>query len=290
MVKKLWIVVLAGLLGLWVTAACDDGGDGDADGDADSDSDTDSDTDSDGDGDGAWPCAQADTENPSMRLTALQITAPEALTSLMLQAILDDSINGFRFIWLVQLDIAGLTMTTGSGRGSDAPSPDSAEFCSVTWNADYPPESGAITFADNTVNSAGTIESLDIPVYSETSPDDPLLILPISLVEISNVRFNADRTLVGTPNAPSGSNMFAQSWETDGELTGWISFDDAMAVPIEELGNTLCGLLCGADCAEVAAGTTTCAEGREPETIPGTDTEGYQLRANIGAGAVTIAE
>lgn len=292
MLRKLLLVMLVGALGAWGLAACDDGGDGD--GDADGDTDADSDSDGDGDADG-WRCSQPSTDVPQIRLTAMQISAPASLANPLLQAIIDDSLDGFRFIWLVEADLAGGTMTTGSGRADAVPPGTDAEFCTVHWNTgDYAPaEDNPITVSGSTISTSSPIDLISIPIYSEDSPDSPLLVLPISHAELTGIELNADSTLVGTPNAAAGSDRYASTWDTAGEIRGWISVEDARNVPIEDLSETLCGLLSG-DHPDPTDMTQDCTSPQadwpnQPSEIPGSSgVMGYELVAGIGGGAVSI--
>ncbi len=290
MLRKLLLLVCVGALGAWGFAACDDGGDGDGDTDSDSDGDTDGDSDADG-----WPCTQGSATAPQIRLTALQISAPASLSNPLLQAIINDSLDGFRFIWLVEADLEAGTMTTGSGRADAVPPTTDAQFCSVRWNTgDYAPaRDNPITVTGSTISTTAPIDVVSIPIYSEESPDTPLLVLPLSQLELLNVELDADRTFVGTPMAPEGSTRYAASWDTAGSIRGWISVEDARGVEIEDLTQTLCGLLSGdhpdptdmsQDCTSPQADWTN-----QPTEIPGSGgVLGYELQAGIGGGAVTI--
>jgi hypothetical protein len=90
--------------------------------------------------------------------------------------------------------------------------------------------------------------------------------------------------MVGSHDTPPGSDAYSQHWEPAGQLRAWIGFEDAADVMIEDLGQTLCTLLCGADCARTHP--RDCPS--PPETIPGTRDEGYLLQAEFGAAPVTI--
>ena len=130
-------------------------------------------------------------------------------------------------------------------------------------------------------NSDGVIDTLEIPIYSGGAL---LLTLPMNSVQITGVTMNAARTLIGTPNAAPGSSTFAADWDAAGSLSGFITFEAAEGVFIEDLGRTLCALLCGMACTDEDSGDlidpTTCTN------PPGA--EGYELQAGIGGGATTI--
>jgi len=292
MLRKLMILGLLLGAGTWAVAACDGDSDGDADGDVDGDTDADGDSDTDGDSDGdvpeGWPCTQADAEMPTFRLTALRISEPAQLASPVIQLILDGAINEYTFLWLVEVDIAAGTMTTGSGR-TDNPSPEPTntdEFCSVRWNTgDHAPmENVPVSTTGDVVSTTSPISEVSIPVYTSDNPDEILLTLPMRQVEITGLAMDADRVLVGEP--PATGTQYAQQWTTSGALEGWIGWEDAETVYIEDMGQTLCQLLAGGSC----AGGDPTAFANTPVAIPGTDPEilGYNLVAEIGAAAVGI--
>ncbi len=251
-------------------------GDGDSDIDVDSDIDSDADSDADSDVECDWPCTVEDPTHPLLRLTSIQFLAPPALASPLLQAILDDTIDMFGFLWLVEFDLEDRTLTTGSGMGEGIPPTTDEEFCSVTWNPDYPPATGRID-DDIDIDTVEPLEHLEIPIYSEDSTGSPLILLPLSMVQLHDVLLDEECFMIGEPGDS------AASWETDGTLEAWIGWDDAREVMVEDLGRTLCDLLCGELCTEVDR-PTDC---RNPaDTIPGTDTFGYEMVAEIGAAPV----
>jgi len=285
MLRKLMIVALTFGLGAWGLWACDDGGDADADADADGDTDTDA------DGDGGWPCEQASADAPSFRVTSLDVQAPTALSNALLQGIIDSSVDEFQFVWLLDLDLTANTMSTGSGRGVGA-NPVTENFCEVTWNADYPAANDIpITLSGDAVSTTGPIATLSIPMYSSEDMENPMLVLPLSQLEILDVELSADRTLVGS--MPTGTTQYAANWVEAGTVRGWISAEDAMDVPVESLNQTLCGLLSG-DTGDATTPDDDCSSPQaewtnQPSEIPnGGGAVGYELEANIGAGAVTI--
>jgi hypothetical protein len=280
MLRKLLVLALACAIGIWGFIACDDGGGGDGDGD------TDSDTDADGDSD--WECDQPNTERPQLRITSLQISAPSQLATGVLPSIIAETIDSFQFVWLIEIDMAGNTMTIGSGRGVE-PNPVADHFCEATWDAEYPGQTTSITADGDTISTSAPIGSLDIPMYSDAG--EPLMTMPITQLEVTDVVLSGDRTLVGTPGSSSGTTRYASDWETAGNLRGWISVDGARGVEIEDLGQTLCALLTG-DRGEAGNMDDDCTSPQEewdhqPEEMPGGG-QGFLLEGTIGAGAVTI--
>jgi hypothetical protein len=297
--RTLWALALAGLLTI-ASYSCDDGGDGDADGDidADGDGDADTDTDVDGDADGDadgdvesdcddWPCRVASRRRPQLRLTSLQMTSPAAMLSI--QNIIHDVVNGFRFIWLLDLDLEAGTLSFGPGTTEFQPPTDDDELCHVSWASEYPVVRGlAFTLTDGVLDTEPTEETLVIPVYS--SVDGSLLMtLPMFRPQISSMALGDDRCLVGRPNAPEGTYEYAQDWEPAGRFSAWIAWDDAeTALMTAPVNMTLCALLCGVtqpSCGDTAP--TSCPNG-PPEAIPGTVEVGWRLEVDIGAGAVPI--
>jgi hypothetical protein len=287
----LYVVALAGML----ANACDDAG-GDGDSDADTDVDTDVDTDTDADGDGSadcadWPCAQRDRNHIGLRVTAMHLSAPAALASAALQPILNDRLDGFHFLLLVEADFTSSTLDIGAGWTETQPPTSDAEFCTVQWNPDFAVVRN-VPFAleGDSVSVEPIASTLVIPVYSQI--DGALLMtLPMSLLELDGVTLSEDRCLVGTPHPRPGTYEYAGDWEPAGRFTAWIGWDDADAAMISDpLNLTLCALLCGLPgptCED--ADPAECPQGA-PVTIPGTDRLGWQIQAQVGAGAVTITE
>jgi hypothetical protein len=282
MLKKLWILALVALMGAWsVTIGCDDSdGDGDSDGDVDGDVDGDTD----GDADGDWPCEQPNPDVAQMRMTSLEISAPPALTLPALQTILNDAMDEFDFLWLFEVDFAGASMTTGSGTATVSDPITAEEFCHASWNPDYPASTVGLTVTGDSISTATPIDNVTIPVYSGGSL---LLELPLTQLTLTDVAFDAEHTLVGTPNPPPDSLAYAADWEENGSLEGYLGFDDAEGVLIEDLGMTLCALLCPGDCSTVTDPLTECTN--PPEEIPGSGgTLGYRLAGTVGGAAITI--
>lgn len=299
MMQKIWLLALAALFTATL-AVCDDGGDGDGDGDSDADGDSDTDGDVDGDGDtdgdgdgdgdggcGDWPCDQADPDRPQLRFTALNLSAPAAMGTL--QPIVHDVLNGFRFIWLVEIDFEEETLTIGPGDSDTQPPTNDEEFCAVTWASaftvvrDIP-----FTLEGGAISTERVEETLTIPIYS--SLDGSLLMtLPMYGPRITDMVLSADRCLVGRPDVAPGTYEYSQDWEPAGRFSAWISWDAAEdALMTDPVNMTLCALLCGlsaASCGDTAP--ADCPRGA-PEPIPGTDQSGWRIEAEVGAGAVTI--
>jgi hypothetical protein len=241
------------------------------DGDADTDDDADPDIDEETEDVCDWRCDVTDPDMPQLRMTTLEITEPVPLSSLMIAAILADSIDGFRLIWLLEIDLEEGTVTSGAGVADRVPPETDEEFCLLRWNEDFPPDTTDIVFLGEEWSTVEAIPQIRIPVYSDDSmpPDPPLLVLPLSNVTVSRAGLSRPCMTIGAEGEPGG------------ELAGWISWGDAREVRIEELGANLCDLLCGAPCAMTA-----------PEDCPNPspDSRGFFLSADFGARPTTIVE
>ena len=251
-----------------------------ADGDGDSDIDIDSDADS--DGDCGWPCDVDDPERPLLRLTSIQFEAPPALASPLLQAILDDTLDSLFFVWLLELDLAADRITTGSGRATRIPPRSDDDFCAMSWNPDYPPVSGSIDH-DIDIDTLEPLGRVDIPIYGE-STGEPLLMLPLSAVEIHDALFDYECSIIGE-RCSFGDWGRSSCWGTTGTLEAWIGWEDSQEVYIEDLGRTLCTLLCGMECYSLDS-PDDCRT--PPGTIHGTDIRAYRMVASIGAAPVIL--
>lgn len=285
--RKPWLLLLATNVALLASPACQPtSADGDGDGDVDTDGDTD--TDADGGGD-AWPCAQSDASSPLFRLTAMHQNEPRVLAIPAIQGVLDASLDDLQSLWLMELDLEAGTMSTGAGVAAAVPPTNDEEFCSVGWRPEYPAVTNVpITVDGDTVSTASPVERVLFPVFGMDG--ELLLELNLMNVELTGVVLNAERTLVGSPHPRDGAPYeLAESWETAGTITGWMSWDDALITTITGLDQPYCTLLCGRDCSEVEDPETDCTV-EAPQPIPGSSPEviGWPFTAEIGYGAVTL--
>ena len=118
----------------------------------------------------------------------------------------------------------------------------------------------------------------------EAFPDPPLLILPLSELDLSGT-LSADRLLIGS------YDTLVEEWTDGGTIHAKITVNDAKATIIDLLGMTLCGLLSGQ--AGVAGDPTDDCIGdsttwtRPPDTAVGTE-PAYAMTATYAASAVYV--
>jgi hypothetical protein len=213
--------------------------DGDADADADSDGDADDGRDAHDDGPTVEECPPVSfpAGRTELRLTHLGITAPAAMRNVILQTLIDDSMEYEDFIWLLKFDGLGsgtLVLTTGAG--AKVP----GTTCTYQFLAPaYPPDSMTmVETGDDFDLSREPIARLDVPMWAEGTayPEPPLLILPLRELSIEGT-FNADHLGIGSYDGATGV------WRDSGTLVGKITVYDAKATVIDVLGMTLCGLI-----------------------------------------------
>lgn len=203
------------------------------------------------------PCDRV--ANPLLRVSNLEFTQPASLATPLLSAILNGAIDAHRLIWLMELDITNRRMSTGYPSSEWYPPDSLEELCSVRWSSEYPP---AIDVPiSNEGGNIGTIDPIDhlvIPMFSESDPTVPLLLLSMTQLEIEG------------------------NFE-EGRASGWISISDARAVYIEDLGTSLCDLLASAPC----TGDPIYWQ-HQPEDIPGTDLQGFWFQLDAIVSVVEI--
>lgn len=281
--------------------------DGDSDTDVDSDSDTDSDTDVDSDSDtdvdsdsdidedvdsvvapcvesGAdefWPCGQRRCHRPRLRVSSLNIIQPAHLGLPVFQSIIDEALDDFSLLWLIDANLEAGVVTMGVGAPEGWPPSTEEEFCNVGWDFAYPQVLRAPIFVDeHYVETQEFLEYMEI-VVQDPGGWEPLVVFPLSNFSVEML-LSTDNVLVGWPGRETYEWAFAETWENDGEVFGWISVQDAVDVYILQLGTDLCHLLAGQICEGDPAGWAV-----PPETDP-TGAWAYRFEAEIGAGAVTI--
>jgi len=181
----------------------------DDNGDADSDVDTDTDTD-------------ADTGD-AIRLDYLDLTTPDLLHNIVIANLIQHNVDDFTLNWLIQLDPpSGATCGFTTGAALTAP-PDCANDCTdFTFETDYPPSTGTGDCSETDFRiPSGTevIASVDIPIHG-----DVFIVLPLREAALTGA-WGASR-----PRAT-------------GAITAKITLADAVDIPIEDLQETLCGLL-----------------------------------------------
>jgi hypothetical protein len=193
---------------------------GDADTDVDTDADTDADTDSDADGDGV------------LRIEFLDLVAPDALDNALVENLINENIADYTLNWLIELGPPnGGTCTYRSGAAlvdeDSCAECDTAGVCddctAFIFETEYPPGEGNADCSDadfRVPEGTGVIETVDIPVRG-----DPFIVLPLREASLGGA--------------------YGSGPDATGTINSKITLADAVAVEIEDLGMTLCGLLGG---------------------------------------------
>jgi hypothetical protein len=179
------------------------------------------------------------------------------------------------------------------------PPSNNLEFCNIPWHADVPRiEDVPITVLGDTFSTTRPISELELPIYTSSSAESPEFSLVLDQVELEDVTLDPTHTLVGEPLTWPGrtiSTPSAELWMPGGRVRGWIPVEATRAEIVEFYGATLCGLISG-DSGDSSTYDDDCASPigswpTQPSEIPGTEgLLGWQLEAEIGAGAVTIVE
>jgi hypothetical protein len=260
----------------------------------------------------------------NFRMSAIHIAAPSALTGLVQNVVITGGVtpnvptcgygksqglsggsgNGL-FNWLLSVDLANKTLTTGGAPFVSDPYKDG--FCYVDTTVH--PEGGApiaigpldasIQVDGSTFSMPAIKGTLNIPVF--TMAGGSPIILPIDSAALNDVTISPDGNCIGDINpawyANAGSACQDQAlstcpqWFTNGSLTGFMSGKAANAVPVPGLGGTLCGILCptaglGSTC--TAAEETSCGDYCSTTHMPGGCNDSFWLSATFAANAAKI--
>ncbi len=274
----------------------DSGIDADFDADIDSDNENDSDMTEDGDvdrdtesdtdteADNNWPCPQVNPTNALLRITSLEISAPSALALPELQNILNEDMDTFDLLWIMEINFTDSLLTLGNGMTDFAPPTTEEELCTVRWNADYlGPDNIPIIINNDTFSVTTPIDSATLLFYYYGSP---LLEVTFRHIELTNIALNLSHTLVGTPNPSPGRMEYSTGWEENGQFAGYLDWHTTQSITVSE-GMTLCQLLCLNDCTTIEP--EECVN--QPVEIPNSEGMlGYRLVATVGAGAVSVID
>jgi hypothetical protein len=163
------------------------------------------------------------------------------------------------FNWILSVDTAGNTLTTGGAPPCDTPDsptcdPFGTGYCFVKKNVNgiqVGPVQAAISKAtDGTYyTTPGAIPTLNIPIYFGTPTT--IILLPISNGAITGMKLSTDGNCIGSVNTKAAaadcSDDYTQcsKWLTDGSLSGYITLKAADGVQVSLLSETLCSLLTG---------------------------------------------
>ncbi len=207
----------------------------------------------------------------SLRIRKLLVTSPPALAfqppahTFVQKAIFDESVNldnqcgepGTGTLnWLLQLDTASSRLTTGGAPPTTDPFGAGYCFDSATL-AGVAVSSVTTSLTPNADGSysSGAMAKLYVPLYvaagSGSTPG--VLVLPLSQLSMRDIALSADHNCIGhyNPDAvtPNGATCVDTDdttcvrWTTAGSMGGFITLDDANAVDVPQLAESLCLLL-----------------------------------------------
>jgi len=202
------------------------------------------------------------------------------------------------FNWLISIDKATNTLTTGGAPASSDPFGVGYCFLKQTvGNIDVTPVSGPVTFTGNTFSTTPLTSTLNIPIF--TSGSSTPIILPIRAGTLQNVTISADNNCIGSFNPSALSNKCAADptscleWNTDGALGGYITLKDADNVQVSLLGESLCVLLTNTMAMKTSTGQCpasafTMGNYCSTTNSPGGCNDSFWLAATFSASAVNI--
>jgi hypothetical protein len=211
----------------------------------------------------------------SLRMRKLLVTAPPALAfqppskTFVQKTVIDEGINldnqcgepgTGTFNWLIQFDTVNKKVTTGCAPPTTDPF--GAGYCFVDAMIEGL-HVGPVT-VDMMQNSDGTwssglIPKLYVPIFvatgtagAGTAPS--VIVLPLSQSAVKNVTLSADHNCIGHYNSnavtPTSNGTCVDTddttcvrWTTAGSLGGYMTLDEADAVDVPQLAESLCVLL-----------------------------------------------
>jgi hypothetical protein len=198
----------------------------------------------------------------SFRVRKLQMVAPAALATTVVQKVVwDQSVNlhglcgeqGDGSLDIVmRLDTTSGALTFGSGNVSSDPV--GAGYCFGTGSVDgmkvAPVTLGTSRNTDGTLSTTKASEVV-LPVFA---PGVPLgLALPIRELQLQEVSVTSGGNCIGSYNPNAITSVMGNictdditacaRWTTAGTLTGFITLEDADAVVVPQLSESLCVLL-----------------------------------------------
>lgn len=205
----------------------------------------------------------------ALRISELAITKPEALTQVTITKLLATGIlydypqctsesglalfNGDgTFNWILEFDTAANTLRTG---GAPIETDPNKGYCFLEGDIggfNVAPLVADITISENN-GQFSTNEPRDVvvPIFTDVNDSSKVILLPLRGVTISGPDLSQhDNNCIGVfsgaeldPNNLCLADADTPTFEPDGELSGYITLEDADAVLVPELGNkSLCTL------------------------------------------------
>jgi hypothetical protein len=214
-----------------------------------------------------------------LRMRKLHVTAPPSLALSFVQSgVFDQGFNLAQlcgeggdggFSWMLRLDTAHLQLTTGGAPPTSDPF--SAGYCFTRGTVSgFPvaPVTVALTRSPSGAYESAPMAKLYVALYEHGSPNDSI-VLPITSARVEGVTLSAGGNCIGaydpdavTAPGPAGTCLdqdptSCERWHTAGTVAGFITLEEANAVPLADLGKTLCVVLTAGSA--TASGGTTCA-------------------------------
>ncbi len=208
------------------------------------------------------------------------------------------------FSWLLRIDKAAKTLTTGGAPPSTDPFNAGYCFYNHTVNVGGTPIAvkqvtvGLDPSSTDTVFTSLSIPKLFVPIFLDATGSS-VIILPLSNPVIKNLTVSDNGNCVGSLNtvalAKDCTDVFSDcsKWHTAGSLGGYMSLEEADTVFIKELNQSLCVVLTQAapltKCARDPAGKVS-AKGDFCSTTgkPGGCQDSFWLSATFAASAIKI--
>ncbi len=208
------------------------------------------------------------TTNPNktldFRLRRLFVTAPSALTQPVIQSQIVASginlnapecaeVNGKgAFNWLLRVDKNAKTLQTGGAPASSDPF--TKGFCFFQQNVNgllVGPVTAKVDFASDTQFSSQPFDQLNVPIFVDPTNLASVVVLPLKKAVVKDVTLSANGNCIGSfnQNAVAGSSCSDEDpdkcshWLTAGVIGGFITLEDADAVKVDLLHESLCVLL-----------------------------------------------
>jgi hypothetical protein len=199
----------------------------------------------------------------AMRLSQLEVTAPKALTSPTVQKVVGDGV----YVNLPECNVAGLgtfslvvEFDLKGGKlkaGGAAPAMNPEEgYCYVNDSTNGVAPIEVKTTFDGLKFSTEAIPKVVLPVYVDASAKSAVF-LPLTGAKLEDGTISADHNCIGSLNdAPPSqggldplNNCLPEPgvgyFKNDATLTGYITLEEADAVNVDLLGQSLCVLLSG---------------------------------------------
>lgn len=252
-----------------------------------------------------------------LRIRKLNVTAPPNLAQHFIQTgIIDRGINLHNacgesgdgtFSWIIQFDPTSKTLTTGGAPPSSDPFGVGYCFVHETLSGlNVQPTMTSMTQAADGTWASGVIPKLYVPIFVAMSSP---IVLPITHAQVKGVSISPHGNCIGSYN-PDGvdspasdgtcaDNGGCERWRTAGSLGGFITLQEADAIPIALNANkSLCTMLTGVSdpndqthCPRDKNGNVTatgdfCSKTDMPATSDCADS--YWLAATFAASAAKI--